>query len=169
MGYNLETLKPFRTDQNTFWITAKKYGRGKRTSERWAHYRVSLFELVRGPCLGIRASLEKVQETQGTVENPRARINTGVNTVFMFYITLLLHLWTFTDSFLHIQKRKLIFFKSGFLCLSSIDIWSWKTLHECYPAHYKIFSSIAGLVPLDVSHTTTLQLWRQMPTVPGKK
>lgn len=150
MGDNIGRPKPWRTDSKTFWITAEKYVRGKRTRERGTPLQdQSACSWVRGPSLGIRASLGKCKEKQDTVENTRARINTGVNTyIYVLSYTFSSFMSTSTDSFPHNHKRKLISFRSGFLHLSSTDIWRWITLHEHCLVYCRIFSSMPGLDPL---------------------
>lgn len=147
---------------NTSWITAEKYVRGKRSRERWTPWEdQSVCSWARGPCLRIGASLRKCKEKQDTVESPRARINSGMNTsIYALSHTFISFTNTFTDSFPYIHERKLISLRSGFLNLSSIDIWGWIIVHKrCYPVCCRLSSNSPGLDPLDVSYTTTFQLW----------
>lgn len=111
--------------------------------------------------VSIWVSLGRCKENQDTVENPRARINTGVNTSTS---ALSSFTNTFMNSLPHIHKRKFIFFRSGFLNLSFIDIWGWIIVCGRCPVYCQIFSNIPDLDSLDVGHAIALQLWRhKMP------
>lgn len=97
-----------------FLSHSRKCVRGKKTKQ-------SIYSWARGPCLSIRTSQGKHSENQDIVEDPRARINMGVNALnYVLYYT-----FHFIQEHFH---RLISSYSWEEINLTSIVTWVWELL-----------------------------------------